>query len=186
MLLFSPKQRSHTTRYSRFFLLATATFFAVLASTPGHTLASAAAFNDASSSAAPMWYHHPTHPVYGLFRRSDSYPPVGSDGPSNNRLLIFFIPSIFIAWTSAYPSGIYNLSETPQEWLDALASAVSAGLIPNISVSTVPPGQVPVYGNHQDPNSQEICSASYQCQMTGDVWNAPDGQIGIGCVSCLI
>jgi chitin deacetylase len=88
--------------------------------------------------------------------------------------------SICIAWTSAYPSGVYDLSKTPQEWLDALDSAVSAGLIPNVSISTVSSGQSPVYGNHQDPTSPDICSSTYQCQVAGDVWDAPDGFIGIG------
>jgi hypothetical protein len=63
----------------------------------------------------------------------------------------------------------------PQEWVNALNSAVAAGKIPNISLSTVTPGNVPVYPNGTDPTSPGICSGSYKCMIQGDIWNAPNG-----------
>lgn len=62
----------------------------------------------------------------------------------------------------------------PQEWIQALSSAQSAGLIPNISLS-----KEGVYPKGQDAGSQEICSSTDQCRGDGDVWDAPDGMIGI-------
>jgi hypothetical protein len=101
------------------------------------------------------------------------------------RHLILALPSEYLAfpslvdWTHAYPPGVYDLAKTPKEWLDALDAADSAGLIPKIPVATVPPGKSPTYG-HEDPTSDEICSSTYQCRGTDDVWDAPDGHIGIG------
>lgn len=67
----------------------------------------------------------------------------------------------------------------PQSWKDALNIAVQAGKIPNI-----PPGKQsspssnPTYGT-LNPNGPQVCSATYGCRIAGQVWDAPQGVIGI-------
>ncbi len=67
----------------------------------------------------------------------------------------------------------------PQAWKDALDAAVKAGKIPDIppSIST---GGNPTYPDGLDPMSDEVCSATYKCRNPDDVWDAPDGHVGIG------
>ena len=63
----------------------------------------------------------------------------------------------------------------PDAWVNALNSAMAAGKIRNISVSTSVNESTPVYPNGADPTSPDICSGSYQCAIPGDIWNGPDG-----------
>ena len=67
----------------------------------------------------------------------------------------------------------------PQAWKDALNAAVQAGKIPGIPPTTVPAGQNPVYANNLDPMSPQVCSSTYKCRISTDVWDAPDGVVGI-------
>ncbi|KAI0031381.1 hypothetical protein K488DRAFT_71449 [Vararia minispora EC-137] len=67
----------------------------------------------------------------------------------------------------------------PQKWKDALKAAEGAGKIPSIPVSRqTSNGATPTYDGH-DPGAQPVCSASYQCRLPGQLWDAPDGVIGI-------
>ena len=67
----------------------------------------------------------------------------------------------------------------PQEWKDALNAAVQAGKIPNLAPSTNDPNAGPVYPKGVDPMSPDVCSATYKCRLDTDLWDAPDGQVGI-------
>jgi len=67
----------------------------------------------------------------------------------------------------------------PQAWKDALNAAVQAGKIPNVPISSGPNNSSPVYPPGINPNSPEICSATYKCKIPDDIWDAPEGMIGI-------
>ncbi|KAJ6562550.1 hypothetical protein B0H19DRAFT_99534 [Mycena capillaripes] len=117
------------------------------------------------------WFQHRAHPVHELFRRADAtdgvtYAAVGSD-----------------EWAQGYPPGppaSPDVSTLPAAWVAALNDAVSRGAIPNIPLSSnVSDGGSPVYPSGHDPNSPEICSSTYQCRIDGDIWDAPDGHVGI-------
>ncbi|KAF8639775.1 hypothetical protein AX17_001035 [Amanita inopinata Kibby_2008] len=108
------------------------------------------------------WYHDGAHPAYSLFPRephaATDYAPVGSP-----------------AWSSGFPKSSLDMSQVPRRWIDALNAATTAGKIPNIPISTNTPGTNPVYPLGTNPNSQDICSATYKCQHVEDIWDAPDG-----------
>jgi chitin deacetylase len=114
------------------------------------------------------WFHEDDHPAHALFRRqatpSSSFPQVGDP-----------------TWAAAYPASTPDSNAMPQAWKDALNNAVQAGKIPNIA----PPVQtaantVPVYASGVNPNDPSVCSASYGCRYSGDIYDAPQGVIGIG------
>ncbi|OBZ76598.1 Chitin deacetylase [Grifola frondosa] len=112
------------------------------------------------------WYQPDDHPVRALFSRQEqtdgvTYPTVGSP-----------------TWSAAYPSNSADPSKLPQPWVDALNAAVSAGKIPNIPIPTMGSDGNPAYPSGYDPNSPTVCSATYQCRIPGDIWDAPDGVFG--------
>ncbi|KAF8909440.1 hypothetical protein CPB85DRAFT_1519372, partial [Mucidula mucida] len=111
------------------------------------------------------WYQDEDHAVHKLFKRGSTdgvnYPDVGSP-----------------TWTSAYPAFSPDPSAMPQEWKDALADAVSAGVIPDIPVTTVI-NDWATYPDGNDAGGPVICSSFVQCRGEGDIWDAPDGKIGI-------
>ena len=76
-----------------------------------------------------------------------------------------------------YPTDLPE-NNIPQEWTDALTKAVAAGKIPNITIPTVPNGNDPDYGS-DNYTSAEICSAYYDCRADGDIWDAPNGTLGL-------
>ncbi|KAG6900966.1 hypothetical protein C0993_004403 [Termitomyces sp. T159_Od127] len=113
------------------------------------------------------WYQHDDHPVHALFRRGPptdgtNYPQVGSP-----------------TWSAAYPSSSPDVNALPQQWVAALNAAVDAGKIPNIPQSSNTPGTNPVYPAGFNPNGPQVCSATYKCQIPGDVWDAPDDYFAI-------
>jgi peptidoglycan/xylan/chitin deacetylase (PgdA/CDA1 family) len=118
--------------------------------------------DDSKRSALPSdWYHGDNHPVAKLFRRQNStISAVGSD-----------------AWTAQYPVGLPE-TNIPPEWLQALSKAVADGKIPNITIPTIPNGNDPDYGA-DDPKSAAICSSYANCHAEGDIWDLPDGQLGL-------
>jgi chitin deacetylase len=63
----------------------------------------------------------------------------------------------------------------PVAWVNALNAAVAAGKIPNIPMSNNTPGHNPVYPNGLSPTSPQICSGTYGCRISGDIWDAPNG-----------
>jgi hypothetical protein len=67
----------------------------------------------------------------------------------------------------------------PQAWKDALNSAVQAGKIPSVPISSAPNNGTPAYPPGFDPTSDQVCSATYKCKIEGDIWDAPDGVIGV-------
>src|SRR5258706_6199278 len=79
-------------------------------------------------------------------------------------------------WTAKWPTSD-PYTGIPRQWLDALNNAVSSGAIPNIPISTLT-NDSPTYGN-LDPNGPEICSGTYQCRGKDEIWDAPDGMIGL-------
>ncbi|KAJ7129671.1 hypothetical protein C8R44DRAFT_777382 [Mycena epipterygia] len=114
------------------------------------------------------WYHRDDHPVNALFKRGAAtdgvtYADVGSP-----------------TWSAAYPVSTPDSKAMPAEWLNALNAAVSSSAIPNIPPSTNVPMQNPTYPTGFDPNGAVVCSATYKCRNPGDVWDAPDGYVGIG------
>jgi len=117
------------------------------------------------------WFHRRDHPVHSLFRRQAgtgpptdgiTYPQVGSP-----------------TWAAAYPASTPDADAMPQAWKDALSAAVQAGKIPNIPPSSDPNNKGPVYPSGYNPYSPQVCSGTYKCRISGDVWDAPPGVIGI-------
>jgi len=115
------------------------------------------------------WYQADNHPAHALFKRQSlsnsdgsTYPTVGSQ-----------------EWYNAYPPGLPDTSKLPMEWVNALNAAVTAGKIPNIPPSHNAPNQDPTYPNGLDPNSAKVCSGTYQCRIPGDIWDAPEGYLGL-------
>lgn len=121
-----------------------------------------------SQGALPSsWYHEDDHPVHALFRRqaapSATFPEVGSP-----------------TWAAAYPVGTPDSNAMPQAWKDALNNAVQAGKIPNIAPpKSTAPNTLPIYDPSVNPNDPSVCSASHGCRNQGDVYDAPQGVIGI-------
>jgi chitin deacetylase len=115
------------------------------------------------------WYQERGHPVEKLFMRQTeptdgvNYPAIGSP-----------------QWSQGYPPVPPDPTQMPQEWTNALNAAVNAGKIPNIppSTSTNPQNPTPVYEG-VNPGDPSVCSASYGCRAPGDIWDAPNGTIGI-------
>lgn len=52
---------------------------------------------------------------------------------------------------------------------------MAAGTIPDIPASTNTPQTNPVYPAGYNPNSPQVCSATYQCRIPGDIWDSPNG-----------
>ncbi|EGO01889.1 carbohydrate esterase family 4 protein [Serpula lacrymans var. lacrymans S7.3] len=117
-------------------------------------------------SPSTSWYHADDHPAHSLFKRNftdgTTYAPIGSQ-----------------EWANAYPQDTINVTAIPKAWIDALNSAVSAGKIPNLPPSTVNSQGFTTYSGGLDPNGQEVCSATYQCYVADDLWNAPQGDVGL-------
>ena len=67
----------------------------------------------------------------------------------------------------------------PKFWKDFIANAIKEGKIPDIPQTHLVNG-IPMYPNGFDPTSSEVCSGDVQCKIPGDVWDAPNGEIGIG------
>jgi len=115
------------------------------------------------------WYHDDDHPVHALFGRQAGTPTVPSAFPQVGTP----------AWAAAYPSWTPDSSVMPQSWIDALNNAVQAGTIPNIPVShQSAPNTNPTYGS-LNPNGAEVCSGTYGCRIAGQIWDAPQGVMGI-------
>ncbi|KAI0832445.1 hypothetical protein BC628DRAFT_1414745 [Trametes gibbosa] len=110
------------------------------------------------------WYHTQDHPAYALFRRADAqtdgatYAAVGSP-----------------EWSAGYPPDKVDTAALPKAWTDALAAAVKAGTIPDFPPSNFVLNQNPVYPDGLDPLSDKVCSATFKCRNSGDIWDAPDG-----------
>ncbi|KAF8165345.1 hypothetical protein B0H34DRAFT_793744 [Crassisporium funariophilum] len=112
------------------------------------------------------WYHREDHPVHVLFKRAPgdgtNYDPVGS-----------------AAWYAGFPRTVPGtLPDTnllPAAWVNALNAAVAAGKIPDIPRSTNTPQTNPVYPAGVNPNSPQVCSATYKCRNPDDIWDSPDG-----------
>ena len=133
-----------------------------------------AGYNDAPIARTPSsaWFHSSDHPVHRLFKRQS----IPTDG-------VTYAPVGSTEWTNAYPSGLPDTSKLPQEWVNALNAAVAAGSIPNLAQSINNAAGLPTYKG-LNPNSPQVCSGTYACQISGDVWNAPAGYIGLGVSSC--
>ncbi|KAJ7753908.1 hypothetical protein DFH07DRAFT_1029883 [Mycena maculata] len=94
-------------------------------------------------------------------------------------------------WTNAYPAGLPaapDSSAMPTEWVDALNATVSSRTILDNPVATNLPNKTPTYPSGSDLNGSEVCSdlngsevcsGSYGCRIDGDIWDTPDGYIGI-------
>ncbi|KAJ7781239.1 glycoside hydrolase/deacetylase [Mycena metata] len=106
------------------------------------------------------WYQRSDHSVHNLFRRGSAtdgivYAEVGSP-----------------TWSAAYPQSTPYSTVMPAEWLDALNAAI-------FPFPTNLPGENPTYPSGFDPNGDVVCSATYKCRNPGDIWDAPDGMVGI-------
>ncbi|KAH7929448.1 carbohydrate esterase family 4 protein [Leucogyrophana mollusca] len=113
------------------------------------------------------WYQPDDHPVHALFKRDGG----ASDG-------ITYAPVGSPEWTAGYPPGAPDITQLPPAWLNALHAAEAAGKIPKIPVSTMVAGGEPTYDGF-DPNKPEVCSATYQCRIQGDLWDGPPGTLAL-------
>ena len=86
-----------------------------------------------------------------------------------------------IAWYSQYPQSTPDVNSLPKAWTDALSAAVSAGKIPDIPVPTMSSSGSPAYPAGTNRNDASVCAATdRECRIPGNIWDAPDGMIGIG------
>ncbi|KAH9977700.1 hypothetical protein BGW80DRAFT_1283797 [Lactifluus volemus] len=122
------------------------------------------------SSPPRTWFHPPGHRVHALFRRQN-----GTGLSTGTNYPTFGSPT----WAAAYPAGTPDAGTMPQAWKDALNSAVQAGKIPSVPISSAPNNGTPAYPPGFDPTSDQVCSATYKCKIEGDIWDAPDGVIGV-------
>lgn len=125
-------------------------------------------FHSEPRSLPSRWYHDERHPAHDLFRRQS----VASDG-------IQYATVGSPTWSAAYPAGTPDVSALPAPWVNALNAAVSAGKIPNIPVPSMV-NSSPAYPQGTNPTDPTICSAYYKCRVPADIWDAPNGSIGIG------
>ncbi|KAJ7258796.1 hypothetical protein B0H12DRAFT_1182439 [Mycena haematopus] len=116
------------------------------------------------------WFHEPEHPVHELFRRGDTdgvtYATVGSS-----------------EWSAEFPapwptSGV-DTSNLPATWVAALNAAVASKTIPDVPIPTMGSDGNPAYPNGGDPTSSDICSGTYGCRVAGDIWDGPNGTVGL-------
>ena len=114
------------------------------------------------------WYQDDSHVAHALFKRqgassTSGFPQVGSP-----------------TWAAAYPSWTPDSSQMPQAWKDALNNAVQAGKIPNLAPTVQnSPGSNPVYDG-LDATSPQVCSGTYGCRISDNMYDAPAGAVGIG------
>ncbi|KAH7887739.1 carbohydrate esterase family 4 protein [Phlebopus sp. FC_14] len=143
-----------------------ATFF--LAASLAHAIITPVHDDHVESKRLPgKWYHEEDHPAYSLFRRGGN-----NDGVS-------YAPIGTAAWSQGFPPDNASTTNMPEAWTSALNAAVAAGKIPDIPPSTSIAGQDPTYPEGYDPVGPQVCSSTYKCAAKDDVWNAPDGFIGI-------
>ncbi|KAF9515211.1 carbohydrate esterase family 4 protein [Hydnum rufescens UP504] len=107
------------------------------------------------------WYHEPGHPVTRLFQRGTPNPPHG-------------LQTILDAFSGPFPP-----PNIPQSWIAALNASMAAGKIPNIPVTTMAGNGLPAYPNKLNPSDPSVCSTTYGCYAPGDLWNAPNGTVGL-------
>lgn len=103
------------------------------------------------------WAHPVDHPATALFRRQANTYPVGS-----------------AQWQAQYPTGNPDPTKMPQAWKDALAKAVAAGQIPEVPLTNAG-----VYPSGVKPDDPKVCNSASECKVDGDIWNAPDGMLGL-------
>lgn len=115
------------------------------------------------------WYHEEGHPVERLFTRQNGNPNDGVTYPAVGT------PE----WAAGYPAVPPDSTKMPQAWIDALNQALAAGKIPNSTLANSAGDNTPTYPNGANPNDPSICSASYGCKAPGDIWDAPDGVLGL-------
>ncbi|KAI0741742.1 hypothetical protein C8Q80DRAFT_1274123 [Daedaleopsis nitida] len=130
--------------------------------------------NDAVKAPLPgTWYHVEDHPVHALFKRGED------SGPGS------FATIGSPEWSAGFPGADTDSvgmpkdgKGYPQAWIDALITAVEAGMIPDIPPSSINPATgLTVYPNGLDTNGPIVCSATYQCHINGssEIWDAPEG-----------
>jgi chitin deacetylase len=116
------------------------------------------------------WYQERGHPVERLFNRQDGGNP--DDGVT--------YPTVGTAeWAAAYPPVPPDSTKMPAEWADALNQAVAAGKIPDIPLATTLSNGTVVYPNGANGSDPSICSGSFKCMGPEDIWNSPDGVLGV-------
>lgn len=119
-------------------------------------------------SLGARWFHEANHPINRLFTRQSN----GTVTPGSPN------------WAKQYPTASkLTASDLKPEWKTLLDQAVSSGLIPtNCPVAKQSGGAAPSYSNStgkMDPAKQPICSSSSQCRGDDQVYDMPDGLVGI-------
>lgn len=84
----------------------------------------------------------------------------------------------WVEWSAGFPADVASTTNMPQAWINALNSAVTAGKIPDIPLSTSS-GESPTYPSGYDPYSATVCSSTYKCVTPGDIWDAPTGVLAL-------
>ncbi|KAJ7825494.1 hypothetical protein B0H14DRAFT_3088623 [Mycena olivaceomarginata] len=131
--------------------------------------------HSAANSLPSTWFHDPDHPgtahFHELFRRTDAtdgvtYPTVGSKEWA-------------AGFPAPFPSNGIDTSNLPAAWVAALNDAVARKAIPDVGIPKLGADGNPAYPNGGDGSSPEICSGTYGCRIDGDIWDGPDGYVGI-------
>ncbi|KAF7298453.1 Carbohydrate esterase family 4 protein [Mycena kentingensis (nom. inval.)] len=62
-------------------------------------------------------------------------------------------------WSKGFPAGFATPKSAPDSWIVALNDAL--------------------YPQGHDPDSPQVCSATYQCRIPGDIWDLADGYLAL-------
>ncbi|KAJ9121022.1 hypothetical protein QFC24_005003 [Naganishia onofrii] len=113
------------------------------------------------------WFQDPTAESAQLFKRATTNASPGSP-----------------EWRSAYPAtgSTPGSDKLPQAWKDRLAVVMNSSAFPSYGPSQ-PNNGYPQYksanGSSLAGTDPTVCSFTYQCVGDGDIYNAPDGVIGL-------
>lgn len=133
------------------------------------------------------WFQDPTAESAQLFKRATTNASPGSPGASCDQLAFVFpklIYSLCTEWRSAYPAtgSTPGSDKLPQAWKDRLAVVMNSSAFPSYGPSQ-PNNGYPQYksanGSSLAGTDPTVCSFTYQCVGDGDIYNAPDGVIGL-------
>lgn len=105
---------------------------------------------------------------------------VGTGGSLSWPLLRFPLtafPTFPVAWQKQYPEEYETPDPTamPEAWQDALTALENSGLIPDITLTT----GSGTYPHGTSGASKTVCNSAAMCRADGDIWDAPDGMLGV-------
>lgn len=152
---------------SALYTLAVATLFSLTAAAPHAHHNHGQPMFTKRNALMERWDQDPNGETAKLFKRATSDAAVGSP-----------------EWRNAYPApgATPGSDRIPQAWKDRLAEVKKSSAWPTYGPSN-PNNGYPQYtganGTSLAGNDPSVCSFTYECVGEGDIYNAPDGVIGL-------